>query len=276
MSMHAQSFAEQLPLDVHKSSPSPRYERREPETTVLHAIVREHLDAFVQHARENFARPLPKYVESELRAYLKCGLLRFGFTRVRCPSCRHEFLVGFSCGSTTICPSCSTRRMVATGAHMATKVLPDVPVRQWVLSVPYEIRWLLAAKAEVLSAVLRIFARTVSRWYEDVAKRAGVVEPKTGGLHFPQRFGGSLNLHVHDHSIFLDGVFAKQPDGSARFVPSRAPSQTEIDKVAADVGRRVIKWWRRHRYIDRKGDESAITDPSSSWLLSLFRLFLFS
>jgi len=63
---------------------------------------------------------------------------------------------------------------------MATKVLPDVAVRQWVLSVPYEIRWLLAAKAEVLSAVLRIFARTVSKWYEEVAKRAGVVEPKTG------------------------------------------------------------------------------------------------
>jgi len=46
--------------------------------------------------------------------------------------------------------------MTATAAHLATRVLPDVPVRQWVLSVPREIRGLLAAKALVLSSVLRI------------------------------------------------------------------------------------------------------------------------
>jgi ribosomal protein S27E len=265
MSPHAQALvAEQLPLHIQVSTSSRTYQRREPETTILHAIVREHLDAFLQHARDNYARPLPKYVERELRGYTKCGLLRYGFTRVRCPSCRHEFLVAFSCGSRTLCPSCSTRRMVSTAAHMATKVLPDVAVRQWVLSVPHAIRWLLASNAQVLSAVLRIFGLAVAKWYETEAKRAGLLEPKTGGLHFPQRFGGSLNVHVHDHSIFVDGVFTKQADGSVHFVPSRAPTQTEIVAVAAEVGRRVIKWLRRRGYFGGEGSEDLVIEEQTA------------
>ena len=72
-------------------------------------------------------------------------------------------------------------------------------------------------------------------------------------VRFPQRFGGSLNVHVHDHSIFVDGVFTKQADGSIHFVPSRAPTQTEIVAVAAEVGRPVIKWLRRRGYLGRDG-----------------------
>ena len=57
----------------------PTYQRREPETTVLHALVRDHLEEFLEHARDTYTRPIPRYVENELRAYLKCGLVRYGF-----------------------------------------------------------------------------------------------------------------------------------------------------------------------------------------------------
>jgi len=251
---------QQLLLPVHKSGrPEPPhfdYRRREPEATALYRIVHEHLEAFLQHARETYARPLPRYVERELRSYLKCGQLREGFTRVRCPRCRHEFLVGFSCKGRGLCPSCSTRRMTATAAHMATRVLPDVPVRQWVLSVPHEIRGLLAAKAVVLSSVLRIFLSVVTGWYEREAKRTGVVGPKTGAVAFPQRFGGSLNLHVHNHVVYLDGVFSKDADGKASFQASRAPAQTEIASIAAEVGRRVKKMLQRRGLIRDEPDDA--------------------
>ena len=52
--------------------------------------------------------------------------------------------------------------MTATAAHLALKVFPDVAVRQWVLSLPYELRGLLAAKAPVLSCVLRLFLLNVA------------------------------------------------------------------------------------------------------------------
>jgi ribosomal protein S27E len=121
------SLASNAPVDGKQHA---QYKRRDPEKTVLFSIVSQHLEVFLRHTRETYTRPLPKYVERELRAYLKCGQLGEGFTRVRCPSCRHEFLVGFSCKGRGLCPSCSTRRMTATAMHMATNVLPDVPVRQ--------------------------------------------------------------------------------------------------------------------------------------------------
>jgi hypothetical protein len=53
---------------------SKRYERREPEATPLYKIVAEHLETFLAEAREKHERALPKYVERELREYLKWGL----------------------------------------------------------------------------------------------------------------------------------------------------------------------------------------------------------
>jgi len=34
------------------------------------------------------------------------------------------------------CPSCGARRMAQTAAHLLDHVIPRVPVRQWVLSLP--------------------------------------------------------------------------------------------------------------------------------------------
>jgi hypothetical protein len=64
------------------------YARREPENTVLHRIVREHLETFLATVREERGKGLPCYVEEELRRYLRCGILAHGFLRVVCPKCR--------------------------------------------------------------------------------------------------------------------------------------------------------------------------------------------
>jgi hypothetical protein len=46
---------------------SGRYARREPETTVLHRVVREHLETFLATEREERGKSRPRYVEEELR-----------------------------------------------------------------------------------------------------------------------------------------------------------------------------------------------------------------
>jgi len=53
--------------------------------------------------------------------------------------------------------------MCNTAAHLTDRVFPDVPIRQWVLSVPFELRLLLARNAAALSAVGRIFVREIWR-----------------------------------------------------------------------------------------------------------------
>jgi hypothetical protein len=37
-----------------------------------------------------------------------------------------------------------------------------------------------------------------------------------------QRFGGALNLNIHLHMLFLDGVYVERPDGVVRFRSVRA------------------------------------------------------
>jgi hypothetical protein len=57
---------------------------------VLHRVEREHLETFLQTVREERGKALPRYVEEELRRYLRCGILAHGFLRVVCPKCRQE------------------------------------------------------------------------------------------------------------------------------------------------------------------------------------------
>ena len=186
------------------------YVRHRPEDTLLYEIVQDHLDPFLAHVREQGGRPLPRYVEREFREYLRCGILAHGFLRLYCDRCGKDLLVAFSCKGRGLCPSCGARRMSGNAAQLADRVFPDVPLRQWVLSVPFDLRLLLASKAEVLSAVIRIFIEEVFRWYTGQAKSYGLAEPKCGAVTFTQRFGGSLNLNVHLHVITRCAKFRQQ------------------------------------------------------------------
>ena len=85
-------------------------------------------------------RSLPDCIEQEFDAYLKCGRLEDGFLRVRCEHCRAEKLVAFSCKKRGFCPSCGAKRMAETAALLAEEVLPERPLRQWVLSLPIALR----------------------------------------------------------------------------------------------------------------------------------------
>jgi ribosomal protein S27E len=112
--------------------------------------------------REGAGRPLPKYVQDEFAAYLKCGRIEHGFLRVRCEACHAEKLVAFSCKRRGFCPSCGARRMTDSATLLVDEVLPPRPLRQWVLSLPFALRFLLATDAEALTQVLGIVYRTIS------------------------------------------------------------------------------------------------------------------
>lgn len=73
----------------------PEYRPRSPETTVLHRVVRDHLETFLADAARQ-GGAVPEMVERELRDFLTCGSLARGFARVRCTECGTERLVAFS------------------------------------------------------------------------------------------------------------------------------------------------------------------------------------
>jgi len=135
------------------------YARRRPEESVLYSVVRNELATFLARAQAR-ERPVPRFVERELRGFLRCGILAYGFVRVHCDECGLDRVVAFSCKGRGFCPSCGGRRMADTAAHLVDRVLPEVPVRQWVLSLPFALRYRLAYDALLTSAVLGVFVRT--------------------------------------------------------------------------------------------------------------------
>ena len=69
------------------------YRRHEPEKTVLYGVVQEHLETFLDQAREPDGDGYPRFVEKEFRRFLTCGLLCHGFARLRCAECGYERLL---------------------------------------------------------------------------------------------------------------------------------------------------------------------------------------
>jgi hypothetical protein len=223
------------------------YERRRPEESVLYGVVQRELETFLARARER-ERPAPRFVERELRSYLACGILAYGFVRVHCDACGLDRVVAFSCKGRGFCPSCGGRRMADTAAHLIDRVLPEVPVRQWVLSLPFALRYRLAYDASLTTAVLGIFVRTV---FASLRRRArkqwGIARGHCGAVTFVQRFGDALNLNVHFHSLLLDGVYASGPAGAPRFHALPPPSDAEVARVVEQVARRIA------RLLERRG-----------------------
>jgi hypothetical protein len=86
-------------------------------------------------------------------------VLAHGFARVRCESCKDELLVAFSCKGRGVCPSCNAKRAQVTAVHLVEQVLPHVPYRQWTLSFPHRVRWVLLKDVGLLSDVLTLFLR---------------------------------------------------------------------------------------------------------------------
>jgi len=242
-----------------------RYARRRPERTPLYGIVAGHLETWLAE-RSLGDRPIATYVEEELRAYLRCGILSFGFARARCGTCGHDFLVAFSCKGRGVCPSCNGRRMAQTAAHLVDHVIPPVPVRQWVISVPKRLRWFLAERSEAVAALTTIFVSEVERLVRDAAGVAAALTttdnklPRIGAISFLHRFGSALNRHVHLHVCVTDGVFQCDTTGeqgdlaekAVAFLPSRPITPGDLDTLTGRVRRRLIRWFRRAGLLDAK------------------------
>ncbi len=229
----------------HSSAPPfiepPGYARHKPESTLLYQLVERHYPAF-RELRAMAGRSLPDYIEEEFDAYLKCGRLEEGFLRVRCEHCHAEKLVAFSCKKRGFCPSCGARRMAETAALLADEVLPERPLRQWVLSLPYALRFLLATDPDALTLVLGAVYRTISG---HLLKTAGLTRATgdTGAVTLIQRFGSALNLNVHFHMIFLDGVYLPGDRPVFRHVPAPTSAQLQglVQQIAELVGRLLEK-----------------------------------
>lgn len=196
---------------------------------------------------------------------IECGILAHGFSRARCSGCAHDIVVAFSCKKRGVCPSCNARRMCDTAARLVDYVLPDVRLRQWVLSVPFELRLLLATVPKALSIVGKMFCQEIARWQQQQAGKLGYAKARGGAICFPQRFGGSLNLNVHFHVVAPDAAFVKRGD-HVETVQLRAPTLEDLHDVTMNTALRVIDWLERKGFVNRESSGDVGASPLAQCL----------
>jgi len=140
--------------------------------------------------------------------------------------------------------------MTETAVLLVDDVLPRQPVRQWVLSLPYALRYLLATRPEVVTQVLGIVYRAISG---HLIRKAGLTRTSgvTGAVTLIQRFGSALNLNVHFHLLVLDGAYRREAVGNLRFVPISAPSSAELNRLVQRIAERIGRSLERSGLIMR-------------------------
>ncbi|SIR68912.1 transposase [Fluoribacter gormanii] len=234
------------------------YERHRPEDTTLYQVISKHYADFLTYLSD-VGKGLPSYVKREFEDYLKCGQLKHGFLRVRCDDCFDEKLVAFSCKHRGFCPSCGTKRMVESAALLVDGIFPDAPIRQWVLSLPYDLRFLLANNPEMITDVLKVIHRAIGSY---VIKKAGLTikTGKTGAVTLIQRFGSALNLNIHFHMLFLDGAYGLDENGDlVEFHAINKPTFEEMQIVLHRICERLGRLLEKRGLLCRDAEQSYLT-----------------
>jgi len=146
--------------------------------------------------------------------------------------------------------------MADTAARWVDRVLPKVPWRQWVLTVPPVLRLSLAWDPTLLTDVLSIFQRAIACRLRLLARRKGY--RSAGGRHASvsviQRFGSALNLNVHVHSLVADGVWLGGEDGRPTFVPV-CVRDADVAAVVRRVDKQVLALMLRRGLFGAANDE---------------------
>jgi hypothetical protein len=241
---------------------APTYARHAPERTLLCALMQAHYPDFIArlHAED---RSLPEYVREEFGTFLRCGVLDHGFLRVVCEHCHAERLVAFSCKKRGFCPSCGARRMAESARHLVEEEFGPRPVRQWVLSFPYPLRFLFASEPEAIGPVLGIVHRVIAGWLAD---QAGVerASAQCGAVTLIQRFGSALNFDIHFHMLWLDGVSknVEQPQRKPRLHRARAPTSAQLTHLADKIAHRVCRHLARRGWLGGGEDSAYLTDSA--------------
>ena len=113
-----------------------------------------------------------------------------------------------------------------------------------------------------MGEVLSLVNRTLSTF---LIKKAGLTRKsgaRTGSVTFIQRFGGSLNLNIHFHMMFPDGVYSFE-NGRSKFHFTTPPSNRELDKLLTSLVQRVVRFLKRRGLIQRDEDQAFVSTNSA-------------
>src|SRR5471032_1211673 len=120
-------------------------------------------------------------------------------------------------------------------------------------------RFILAQNAGFQARCLTIVHRAITAYFQKKAARQGLrASLQPGAVTLIQRFGGSLNLNVHYHMLFLEGGYFQARKGP-KFWRSGSPSDEDIQALVVTIAKRVIRFLKKKGYFQDDVD-SAVPD----------------
>ena len=135
------------------------------------------------------------------------------------------------------------------------------------MSVPIPLRYWSAPSQDLTAQVQTIIRTTIAQYYVNQAVKRGSERQKVqpGSVTFIQRFGGALNLNVHYHVVFLEGVYLDRTEAGLkpRFLKGEPPSDADIAAILQKISRRIIRTRRHLGYLETGIDAAVATgyDP---------------
>ena len=90
-----------------------------------------------------------------------------------------------------------------------------------------------------------------------------LTEGATGAVTLIQRFGSALNLNIHFHILFLDGVYVYRDNRPPRFQRVRAPDKSELETLVQLISQRVGRCLERQGLLERDAEQAWLAlDPA--------------
>ena len=134
--------------------------------------------------------------------------------------------------------------MAECAALLVDEVLPHEPMRQWVLSVPFPLRFLFASQPKIMGKALGIVYRTIPT---HLTRKAGYKKTiaHTGAVTLIQRLGSALNLNIQFHMLFLDGVYVDSAGSSTWFRWVKTPTSSELNQLSHTIAHRLARFSTR-------------------------------
>ena len=121
----------------------------------------------------------------------------------------------------------------------------------------------IASNSKAMTGVLGIVYRAIST---HLTHKAGLTKTtaQTGAVTLIQCFGGALNLNVHFHMLFLDGVYFADKYGASRFRRVKAPNINELSKLTHTIAQRVGRYLERRGLLERDTGNAYLTEKAVS------------
>lgn len=170
------------------------YKRHVPERTLAYQTAARSLESWIaERVADDKRTPLPEFVLKDMRAFLRCGVVAYGFIYVSCPSCPDtDLVVGLSCKRRGFCPRCGARRQAEVTAHLVDNILPQAAYRQFVVTFPYQLRYWLAMNSKLNNKIHKLVVRQVMDYYERRAAQRGIVSANAGARHLFRNLAARL------------------------------------------------------------------------------------